>query len=181
MGLAEELGYRHHPEGLTRRAIRWLAGTRPGARLSARCLPRADAVIGRLTRGRHSAPSLFTGLAVLTLTTTGRRSGRARTTHLIAAPHGSSLALLGTNFGQQATPAWARNLEAHPRATVTYRGVTREVVARPATPSEADEIFAEAAAFYPGYGSYRRRVGESRRIRVFLLDKATRAAVPHNR
>jgi deazaflavin-dependent oxidoreductase (nitroreductase family) len=48
------------------------------------------------------------------VTTTGRRSGLRRTTHLIAVPYGDTLALLGTNFGQPATPAWALNLEADP-------------------------------------------------------------------
>lgn len=172
VGLAEELGYQHSPGGRTHRAIRWLAGTRAGAWTLAHTLRHADAVVGRLTRGSHSAPSIFTGLAVLTLTTTGRRSGVERTTHLIATPHGHALGLLGTNFGQQETPAWARNLESHPRATVTYRGVTREVLARPATPAEAEAIFANAATFYVGYRNYRRRVGDSRQIRVFMLESS---------
>jgi deazaflavin-dependent oxidoreductase (nitroreductase family) len=98
--------------------------------------------------------------------------GRRRTSHLIAAPYDGTLALLGTNFGQPATPAWALNLEADPRATLTYRGVSREVVARAATSAEAEEVFALAARFYPGYARYRQRVGERRRIRVFVLQPA---------
>ncbi|KRE41477.1 nitroreductase family deazaflavin-dependent oxidoreductase [Knoellia sp. Soil729] len=172
-GLADELGYHHSTGGRTHRAIRWLGGTRAGAWTFAHTLRHADAVVGRLTRGRHSAPSICTGLAVLTLTTMGRRSGMQRTTHLIATPRGNALGLLGTNFGQHATPAWARNLESHPHATVTYRGVTREVLARPATSAEAEAVFAEAATFYPGYRSYRRRVCDSRQIRVFMLESAT--------
>ena len=144
IGLADELGYHHSPGGRTHRAIRWLGGTRAGAWTFAHTLRHADAVVGRLTRGRHSAPSICTGLAVLTLTTMGRRSGVQRTTHLIATPQGDALGLLGTNFGQNATPAWARNLESHPHATVTYRGVTREVLARPATSAEAEAVAAGA-------------------------------------
>ena len=126
--------------------------------------------MGRLTKGRHSAPSLLAGLAVVDVTTTGRKSGQRRTSHLIATPYAGTLALLGTNFGQPATPAWVLNLEADPRATVTYRGTSREVTARPATPSETDEVFALAGEFYPGYLSYRERVGETRRIRAFVLE-----------
>ena len=43
-------------------------------------------------------------------------------------------------------------------------------LARPASAAEAEEIFALAAAFYPGYGHYRTRVGDSRRIRVFVVE-----------
>jgi hypothetical protein len=62
------------------------------------------------------------------------------------------------------------NLEADPRATVTYRGVEREVVARAATAGETDEVFALAGEFYPGYLHYRERVAASRRIRAFVLE-----------
>ena len=129
-----------------------------------------DDVVVRLTRGRHSAPSLLAGLAVLEVTTTGRKSGQRRTSHLIATPYGDTLALLGTNFGQSSTPAWVLNLEADPRASATYRGVTREVTARPATPQETDEVFASAGRFYPGYLNYRQRIGGSRRVRAFVLE-----------
>lgn len=135
-------------------------------------LRRLDDVVVRLSRGRHSAPGLLAGLAVLEVTMTGRRSGQRRTSHLIATPYAGTLALLGTNFGQASTPAWVLNLEADPRATVSYRGVSREVVARPVTPAEADEVFALAGRFYPGYLSYRARVGSTRRIRAFVLEPA---------
>lgn len=172
MGLAEDLGYTHATPNRMQRLLRWSAGTRAGARLLSPTLRRADAAIGRLTGGRRSAPGLFTGIAVLTVTTTGRRSGAPRTSHLIATPHRDTLALIGTNFGQPSTPAWVLNLEADPRAVVTHRGCTREVVARPATDEEADEVFACAASFYAGYDRYRQRIGARRRVRVFVLDPA---------
>ena len=53
---------------------------------------------------------------------------------------------------------------------MTYRGVAREVVARPATAAETDEVFALAGEFYPGYLNYRERVGTTRRIRAFVLE-----------
>jgi deazaflavin-dependent oxidoreductase (nitroreductase family) len=170
--LAADLGYSHATGNPLHRAVRWGAGTRAGGWVFSRVLRHLDDAVGRLTRGRSSAPGLLAGLEVLDVTTTGRRSGQRRTSHLIAAPYDGTLALLGTNFGQASTPAWALNLEADPRATITYRGVSREVVARHATPAEADEVFALAARFYPGYARYRQRVGGRRRIRVFLLQPA---------
>ena len=170
--LAADLGYSHATGNPLHRAVRWGAGTRAGGWVFYHVLRHLDDAVGRLTKGRRSAPGLLAGLEVLDVTTTGRRSGQRRTSHLIATPYDGALALLGTNFGQAATPAWALNLEADPRATLTYRGVTREVVARAATPAEADEVFALAARFYPGYAHYRQRVGERRRIRVFVLQPA---------
>jgi deazaflavin-dependent oxidoreductase (nitroreductase family) len=175
MGLAADLDYHHSTANPLQRVTRWLGGTRAGGWLFSRTLRHLDDVVVRLSRGRRSAPGLLTGIAVLDLTTTGRRSGQRRTSHLIATPYGGNLALLGTNFGQESTPAWALNLEADPRATVTYRGTSRDVVARPATPAEAEEVFALAATFYVGYRHYRRRVGDRRRIRVFVLEPVSAA------
>ena len=174
-GLAAELGYGHHTGNPLHRLVRRLSATNAGGWVFSRTLRHLDDVVGRLSGGRRSAPEMLAGLAVLDLTTTGRRSGRQRTSHLIAAPYGAGLALLGTNFGQRSTPAWALNLEAEPRATVSFRGRTRAVVARPATEREAEEVFAAAATFYVGYTSYRDRVGDRRRIRVFVLEPVSAA------
>ena len=170
MGLADDLGYSHTSANPLHRLVRWGAGTRPGGWVFSHALRHLDDVVGRLSHGRQSAPGLLAGLAVLDVTTTGRRSGVRRTSHLIATPYAGTLALLGTNFGQAATPAWALNLEADPRAVVTYRNISREVTARRATPAEAEEIFALAGEFYPGYLNYRQRIGQSRRIRAFVLE-----------
>ena len=170
MGLADDLGYSHSSGNPVHRVGRWFGGTRVGGWVFSRTLRHLDHAIGRLSHGRHSAPGLLSGLAVLDLTTTGRKSGHRRTSHLIATPYDGNLALLGTNFGQDSTPAWALNLESEPHATISYRGVSRDVVARSATEVEADEIFARAATFYAGYRNYRQRVGERRRIRVFVLE-----------
>lgn len=169
-GLAADLGYSHVSANPFHRLVRAGAGTRVGGWIFSRSLRHLDDLVGRLSKGRHSAPGLLAGLAVLDVTTTGRKSGQRRTSHLIATPYDGTLALLGTNFGQPSTPAWALNLEADPRATVTYRNVSREVIARPATPTEAEDIFAMAGRFYPGYLDYRRRIGESRRVRAFVLE-----------
>jgi deazaflavin-dependent oxidoreductase (nitroreductase family) len=168
MGLATELDYHHASGNPLHRAVRWWAGTRAGAWMFSRSLRHLDDLVGRLSRGRHSAPGLLAGLAVLDLTTTGRTSGRAPTSHLIATPYAGTLALVGTNFGQPGTPAWVVNLEADPRATVTYRGASRAVVARPADPDEVEQVFAATAGVYSGYQKYRGRI-DRRRVRVFVL------------
>ena len=171
-GLAAELGYAHRPDNLLRKAVKAFGASRPGAWVFARVLRHLDDLIGRVSKGRTSAPQLLAGLAVLDLTTTGRRSGRPRTSHLIGFPIGESVALLGTNFGQESTPAWVFNLEADPRARVAYAGRAAEVIARPATEAELEQVVTEASRRYVGYAKYRQRIGTSRRLRVFVLEKA---------
>jgi deazaflavin-dependent oxidoreductase (nitroreductase family) len=171
MGSATELGYRHHRGNPFQRGVQATASTRPGAWAFAHLLPPLDRVTHRLTKGRTTLPAVLAGLPTLMVTTTGRRSGRARTTPLIAVPVGDDLALLGTNFGQPATPAWVLNLEADPRASVDYEGRRCEVVARPATDGERSRVWAASSGVYGGYQKYRSRV-TGRDIRIFVLEPA---------
>lgn len=171
MSLAEALDYRFRPATRIQRALHALVATRGGAWVFARMLPTLDSLVQRVTRHRHTVASLLAGLPVVDLTTTGRRSGLPRTTHLIAIPYDGTLALLGTNFGQPSTPAWALNLEAQPAATLTYRGTTLGVHARLATEAEKDGVLARSEELYIGYRRYQTRI-TGRRLRVFLLDPA---------
>jgi len=171
MGLAADLDYAHRAPNLLQRLVQAFGSTRPGAWFFSHTLRHLDNAIGRLTKGRTSGPELLAGLAVLDLTTTGRKSGQPRTSHLISVPIGDTLALLGTNFGQASTPAWVLNLEASPRATVAYRGATAEVVARPATDAEQEQVMASSATIYGGYAKYRQRIN-GRRVRIFVLEPA---------
>ena len=63
------------------------------------------------------------------------------------------------------------NLEANPKASVTFGETTVDVTARLASDEESDEVWTAAAAVYPGYAKYRERVTD-REIRVFVLDPA---------
>lgn len=172
MSLVQDLSYEFRPPNRAQQALQTFASSRPGSWAFARVAPALDTWVGRLTRGRTSAPELLAGLPVLDVTTTGRKSGQRRTTHLIAIPVGGSLALIGSNFGQAATPAWVLNLEADPRATATYRNRAIEVVARPADAAEFEEVLRRAAPLYGGYAKYRERIGDSRRLRIFVLEAA---------
>jgi deazaflavin-dependent oxidoreductase (nitroreductase family) len=169
MGIAADLSYEHHRPNLFQRAVQSMAATSAGAWFFARALPPIDRGTERLTHGRVSLPLLLAGLPALVLTTTGRRTGQPRATHLIAVPFGDTLALLGTNFGQPATPAWVLNLEADRAATITHRGVTREVRARTASESEAARVLADSANVYAGYQRYQQRIS-GRRVRIFILE-----------
>jgi deazaflavin-dependent oxidoreductase (nitroreductase family) len=169
MGLAADLGYTFRRPNPLQRATQAFASTRRGAWLFARTARHLDDAVGRVSRGRRSAAELLAGLPVLDVTTTGRRSGLRRATHLISVPIGDTLALLGTNFGQPSTPAWVLNLESDPHASVTYRGTSRDVVARPATETEYAEVMANSVGLYGGYRKYQQRI-TGRRVRIFVLE-----------
>lgn len=171
MGIADDLGYRVPRPNAFQRLMQGFGSSRPGAWLFSHLLRHLDDVVGRLSHGRTSAPRLLAGIPVLDVTTTGRRSRLPRTSHLIAVPYADTLALLGTNFGQAATPAWVLNLEADPRATVVHTGHTLEVAARLATPEEQAGVLAASSRVYGGYLKYQQRI-TGRTLRVFLLEPA---------
>lgn len=169
MSLVTDLGYVFKKANPAQRAMQALASSRPGAWLFAQVMHHLDDAVAKVTRGRHSVPGLLAGLPVIDVTTTGRKSGQRRTTHLISIPIADTLALIGTNFGQTSTPGWVYNLEADPHASVTYRNVSRDVVARPATDEEFAEVMANSTSIYSGYKKYRQRI-TGRTIRIFVLD-----------
>jgi deazaflavin-dependent oxidoreductase (nitroreductase family) len=170
MGLAADLSYEFPRANWFQRAVKAFASTRPGAWLFSKLLRHLDDLVQKLTRGRTSAPEVLAGLPVLDVTTTGRKSRQPRTSHLISIPIDGDLALLGTNFGQAATPAWVLNLEADPTATVRYRDRSLAVTARPASESEFAQVLASSGPIYPGYKKYQQRIGEGRRLRIFVLE-----------
>jgi len=171
VGVAGELSYVHKRGNAFQRAVQSFASTRRGAWFFSKSLAPMDRALTRVNKGRTSLPEMLAGLPALVLTSTGRRSGQPRETHLIAVPIGDTLALLGTNFGQASTPAWVLNLEAEPRARVTYRGATCDVVARPATEHERARVLADSAGVYGGYQKYQERI-TGRRLRIFVLEPA---------
>ena len=170
MSLAADLSYEFRPANPVQRGLQALVASRPGAWVFARVLPHLDSLVLRLSGGRHTVPGLLAGLPVVQVTTTGRRSGLPRQTHLIGIPYTDTLALLGTNFGQHDTPAWVHNLEADPRAVVAYRGSSVDVVARPADEEEAEQVLRRSEELYVGYRRYQSRLGH-RRLRVFVLER----------
>jgi deazaflavin-dependent oxidoreductase (nitroreductase family) len=80
------------------------------------------------------------------------------------------LALIASNWGGAKHPAWYHNLKANPEATVSMEGDTWHATARPATPSERDEIWANGLKFYPAWKKYEARAGE-RQIEAFVLSR----------
>jgi deazaflavin-dependent oxidoreductase (nitroreductase family) len=121
-----------------------------------------------LSRGQLTVPGVLAGLPVLTLTTTGARTGQRRTTPLLGVPVGDDIAVIGTRFGHHGTPGWYYNLRADPRAEVTFRNTSVKVVAREADDDEWQDIWQSARKIYAGYEAYARRIS-GRKIHIMVL------------
>ncbi len=169
--LVEALGYVPSDPNVVQRGMQALGSTPPGAWTLSKVLAPMDRWMLQATRGRTTFAGALAGVPVITLTTTGAKSGLPRTSPLLGIPVEGSLAVLGTNYGQPATPAWTHNLAANPAAEVGYRGASAPVLARLAGDVEYEHAFERSSTIYPGYPKYRARVTE-RPIRVFILDHA---------
>src|SRR5688572_28004916 len=55
---------------------------------------------------------------VLLLTTTGRKTGKPRTTSLRFLRHGEANVVAASNWGQEELPDWFKNLQANPAASI---------------------------------------------------------------
>jgi deazaflavin-dependent oxidoreductase (nitroreductase family) len=129
---------------------------------------RLDAWLYRHTAGRLAitGPALF---PLLLLTTTGRRSGRPRTTPVIYVRDGDRIVVASESFGQERPAAWPLNLAADPRALVQLGPATRPYVARPASDDEIARHWPRLLAAWPAHETYHRRSG---RRHVFVLEPA---------
>jgi deazaflavin-dependent oxidoreductase (nitroreductase family) len=112
-------------------------------------------VLYRLARGRGVTRHVL-GAEMLLLTTTGRRTGRARTVALFAFPGSGGWIVIASRGGSKVLPAWYRNLESNPAASVQLGGETHAVRARDLDGAAYEAAFEQAAAAYPGYRIYRR-------------------------
>lgn len=166
MGLSERLGYDHRPANPAQRALQAAAASRPGAWAMARASAPLDRWAFRVSDGRWTFVSALGGLPVIVLTTTGARTGAARTTPLVGIPDGDDLAVIGSGYGQPSTPGWVHNLRATPEAVASYRGVAVPVVAT--EPPDPAPIWETARRLYRGYGIYPERASH-RQIAVFSL------------
>jgi deazaflavin-dependent oxidoreductase (nitroreductase family) len=106
-------------------------------------------------------------LPVLLLTTTGRKTGRKRTTPLLFVRDGDDLVVVASNGGMDWFPAWWLNLQQHAAAVIELGRERRDVTASKAGPERRARLWPAFAGPYPGYLEYEART--AREIPLVIL------------
>jgi deazaflavin-dependent oxidoreductase (nitroreductase family) len=109
------------------------------------------------------------GMPLIELVTTGRRSGKERST-MLAVPitNGDRLVLVASFGGDERHPAWYLNLQANPEVRATTAGSTRTMIARIATEEERADLWPRITSVFEGYARYQKRT--ERPIPVVILE-----------
>ena len=109
------------------------------------------------------------GMPVVELVTTGRKSGKERSTMLAASiADGDRVVLVASYGGDDRHPAWYLNLQANPEVKVTIAGSTHPMIARTATEEERGELWPRITSVFEGYARYQERT--ERPIPVVILE-----------
>lgn len=109
------------------------------------------------------------GMPVLMLTTTGRKSGQPRTTMLTSPlQDGDTLMLVASKGGDDHHPAWFLNLRDDPRVKVTRDGETTPMTAHVADATERANLWPRIIADHANYGGYQAKT--DREIPVVVLE-----------
>jgi F420H(2)-dependent quinone reductase len=113
-------------------------------------------LVHRLSGGRFLwTPASKRGWGAMRLTTTGRRSGEARTVIVGYIEDGLNLVTMAMNGWDEGHPAWWLNLEANPEATVRLsHEQPRPVRARAASGDERDRLWKTWSEIDTGLDAY---------------------------
>jgi F420H(2)-dependent quinone reductase len=122
----------------------------------------------RLTGGKVGGQ--IRGLPVLLLTTTGAKSGRARTVPLGYIESDGCPVIIASNSGNDRNPGWFYNLQRHPQARIQIGDKVSTVTAQVAAARERDRLWARLVKLSPGYANYAART--DRTIPMLLLTPA---------
>lgn len=106
----------------------------------------------RAFRGDERSPAGF-----LTLTTTGRKSGLARSVHLTYIRDGADYVLCASLGGGPRDPGWLYNVRSTPQVTLEVHGKTIQGIAEVAGPEKRKALWAQLVAIAPMYAQYEKR------------------------
>jgi deazaflavin-dependent oxidoreductase (nitroreductase family) len=141
---------------------------KPVSAFLARVLHHLDSFVLRLTRGKYTITQIV-GLPIVQLTTTGAKTGQARTLPLVGLTDGEKIVLIGSNLGQKNNPGWYYNLMANPECLVRVNGRSGTYIARETEGDEREKYWQMAVSYYKGYDVYKIRTAH-RTIPVMVLE-----------
>jgi deazaflavin-dependent oxidoreductase (nitroreductase family) len=137
--------------------IKKLLATRPVMWIIPKTLHHLDELTYRMSDGKYTAASILSGLPIVTLTTTGAKSGKPRTVPLLGFPDGERLMFVASNWGQERNPSWYYNLRANPEATISIGGQDEKYNSYEATGAERELYWKQAVDTLASYAAYEHR------------------------
>lgn len=154
--------------GTIRAAVRGFAQRLGGARVGVLAIGWVVSPLQRQLYRRTGGRFSLTGRApVLLLTTTGRRTGKARTVPLLYLRDGNRVVICNVNPGFERPNPWVLNLRAQRRGQVQIARDIITVRARPASGDELDRYWPRLAMLWPAYQTFYDRGGKRS---VFVLE-----------
>ena len=155
---------------MSTRLILWLSTNSVTTWLIRNVASRIDPLIFKASNGRFTsmgAPSM----PMLTLTTTGRITGKPRAVHLACIENRGDYLVVASAMGQQRHPAWRYNLEANPEVEVQLREERFTARARILSSADKAEVWGSIREAIPQMRVYETRT--DRDIRVFRLSRVS--------
>jgi len=129
-----------------------------------------DVNVWLLSRSNGRIGTRFLGVAVLLLTTVGRRSGEARITPLFYLQDGENLVVVASRGGTSRHPDWYQNIEHTTQVTIQIAEQTRAMMARPANEAERQELWPKLVSMFRVWERFQQR--SSRSFPVVILSPA---------
>lgn len=126
-----------------------------------------NAFLIRITRGRLG--SQLGTQSILILHTTGRRSGRPRSTPVAYFEHQGRYLLVGSNWGRPHDADWVLNLRQQPTGSVDVKGRSFAVRAHEVLGDEYANLWTFVTGRHPPYLRYQRMT--ARRIPIVVLEQ----------
>lgn len=123
--------------------------------------------IYHMSRGRIGTTWTTAGMPVLLLTTTGRRTGTARTRPVGYIPDDDRLIIIASNAGSPKHPVWYLNLCKHPHVIIELYGGRKRMRAVVAEGADRDRLWSITTTRYPTFSDF--QAGTDRQIPVVVL------------
>ena len=114
-----------------------------------RTFTRFHIFVYRISSGKIGGKMI--GPPVLLLTTTGRKTGKPRTTPVSFIHENGEYLIAASASGSAQNPTWLSNLESKPEATIEIKGKQIKVKVVIASGDERDKLFELFKATYPSF------------------------------
>ena len=128
-----------------------------------------QALIAEFRENDGAVSGSFAGVPLLLLTTTGAKSGAARTTPLVHTRDGDRIVVIASKGGAPSHPDWYRNLSVNPQVTVELPGESFRAHARVAAGDERERLYRAQADVMPNFDEYAAKT--DRLIPVIVLER----------